>query len=1161
MTLFLASLNGRGLGDPSRAIRVARKLKYLSVDVAAVQETHSVSRSGDNVLSAGNYFDVFSAYGDSKSRGVSLLVRCGLGAVTNVVYAGASGRLIVADVAVRSYKFRVIAVYAPNFSRERKAFFRQLGPYMAYPGRLVLMGDWNAILDPKIDKGGRGASGSERCESSLRDLMADFDLVDRYRVDHPREEMWTWANSSSSNPVRSYLDRVLVRRADVDFVSCPVFHLYSKSDHKLLTVTLRLGDRPRLAAYWKFNTSLLGIRDFRERLEILLKRALVGAVIGNKWWGTLKFRIRDFTIKYCQRLALDKAARVKDIKDRLTRAVEGGDSLAADLARRGLEREDSERYQGYVVRSRLERVSNEAVKLDTEMRKEELRRFSDRYIRSVVTPDGHRLQSTGEIREAFRAHFQARFAQLPNLPVQEFHNYLADFPHLREAEAASCEGRVTDCEVLEALKQVGLNKAPGLDGLPYELYLRMSHIFVPILTDVFNHWFDQGGIPGHITKGVITLLKKGGRNVWEGLDDYRPITLLSTELKILARILANRLQLVVGDLIGLEQNYAVKGRSIQNNLHLIRTILEGIKDDDEAALINLDQSKAFDRVDHRFLATVLETAGFEPEFRRWIRILYQSPTAVVQVNGKRSSAFPIERSVRQGCPLSPLLYVLALEPLLRRLREGGANPVLRGIAVPGPVRAKVSAYADDVTVFVSRGEDIVAVKEALARYEFVTGAKINCEKSEGVRLGLWRSASPLPGPFSLGNGPIKILGVWFGPDLQIEKNWSEVQTKVETRIREWFRRRLSLKGRAEACATYIFPLILYRLAVLPLPAARLLALERALYRFLWKGRRPMVRRQVCSQRPCNGGIGMPDLAAHRDAERLTFLYRSLTQENAWKKKVKAAFPVLLRSNKVEARRRPREESRFLAECRSALRRLPQSSDCSWPRRALYRAIVEGTGTDPLVERLGSSLEEVRSSWNWAPGAGFLNNSEFSLTWRLARNALPVASVLYKADMAVLPFCTRCNSGEEETVEHAFFNCCKVRPFWEYVNEVTARIAPNQLVPLDVGYVVDNVGPPFSGEKRKVFFAELAVARMVIWTTRLRGLYEGVSFSCRDLIYYFKHQLKVKITCDKKMLDRITFCERWVHVASLCARTRAGLESTFPAAYGFHGPASMPGSPP
>ena len=143
-------------------------------------------------------------------------------------------------------------------------------------------------------------------------------------------------------------------------------------------------------------------------------------------------------------------------------------------------------------------------------------------------------------------------------------------------------------------------------------------------------------------------------------------------------------------------------------------------------------------------------------------------------------------------------------------------------------------------------------------------------------------------------------------------------------------------------------------------------------------------------------------------------------------------------------------------------------------------------------------------------------------------------------MVDMPFCELCGSDKEETAEHAFFYCPKVRPLWSYVNEVTARIVPDRLVQLDVAYVVDSVSPPYSGEKRKVFFAELAVARMVI-------------FSCRDLISYFKHQLRVKIRCDKKKLPFMTFCERWVSAASLCARVGAGFESTFPSSHGHYCP--------
>ena len=161
---------------------------------------------------------------------------------------------------------------------------------------------------------------------------------------------------------------------------------------------------------------------------------------------------------------------------------------------------------------------------------------------------------------------------LPAVLISRFRIFSAIFP----TEAASCECVITECQFHDALKQFGRHKSPGLDGLPYKGYLRLSHMFVPILMDMFNDWFAQVAIPVSVTKGVITLLKKGGKHVWGRLDDYRPITLLNTELKILTRVLSNPLQLVISNLISPEQTYAVKGRSIQDNLHLIREVLEGI---------------------------------------------------------------------------------------------------------------------------------------------------------------------------------------------------------------------------------------------------------------------------------------------------------------------------------------------------------------------------------------------------------------------------------------------------------------------------------------------------------------------------------------------------------------------------------------------------------
>ena len=115
------------------------------------------------------------------------------------------------------------------------------------------MGDWNAILDPKLNRGGRGATGLDGCEIRLIDLLAEHELVDRLRQDHPGREMWTWLRSSPSGQSRSYLNRVL----DSDFVTCPMFLWIGQTDHKLVRISLKIVNTPSLVGYLKFKTSLL----------------------------------------------------------------------------------------------------------------------------------------------------------------------------------------------------------------------------------------------------------------------------------------------------------------------------------------------------------------------------------------------------------------------------------------------------------------------------------------------------------------------------------------------------------------------------------------------------------------------------------------------------------------------------------------------------------------------------------------------------------------------------------------------------------------------------------------------------------------------------------------------------------------------------------------
>ena len=172
MALNVASLNARELRDASKCPYLFAGLSNLCVNVAAMQETHFTYEADCWVLE--NDFVVYLVFSSHLSTGVSLLVGCSLDAIVNVVFAGDGGQLLVADVAVKTFEFWIAAVYALCSAMERHPFFQQLGSFLDASKWTVLEGDWNAIFDPKIDRAGRGASGSGRCESSLVNFLVEL---------------------------------------------------------------------------------------------------------------------------------------------------------------------------------------------------------------------------------------------------------------------------------------------------------------------------------------------------------------------------------------------------------------------------------------------------------------------------------------------------------------------------------------------------------------------------------------------------------------------------------------------------------------------------------------------------------------------------------------------------------------------------------------------------------------------------------------------------------------------------------------------------------------------------------------------------------------------------------------------------------------------------
>ena len=178
------------------------------------------------------------------------------------------------------------------------------------------------------------------------------------------------------------------------------------------------------------------------------------------------------------------------------------------------------------------------------------------------------------------------------------------------------------------------------------------------------------------------------------LKNWRPITLLTTDYKILTKALANRLRNVLPMIIHTDQTACIKGRTIDDNASLIRdAIYYAYETNKKLAIVTIDQLKAFDRVDYGFLFKTLAKFGFGHQFIKWIKILYKQVCSSVKVNGWMTAFIDLERGLRQACPLSMPLYILTAEILALHIRK---NEQIQGLTLPdSEEQVKLSQYADD----------------------------------------------------------------------------------------------------------------------------------------------------------------------------------------------------------------------------------------------------------------------------------------------------------------------------------------------------------------------------------------------------------------------------------------------------------------------------------
>ena len=272
----------------------------------------------------------------------------------------------------------------------------------------------------------------------------------------------------------------------------------------------------------------------------------------------------------------------------------------------------------------------------------------------------------------------------------------------QQGEGTAGDGSISLEELTQTLQGLPRGKSPGFDGLPYEFYQRFWDQLGPELTAVLSEAFQAGAasLPADMTEGRVTLLYKG-----KGADraqpaSYRPITLLNTDYKLAARVIASRLGPLLNHVVDSTQTGFLPQRWIGDNIlaHL-ETIDFHQHSQQPGVLLFLDFEKAFNRLDRPWMERCMAAVGFGAGAQRWVSLLHAGTTARAAFNGWHTARFPVQSGVFQGSPLSPLLFVLAVQPMAAQTRQLAAQQGLHALSTPlGQPATFIHCHADDTTI-------------------------------------------------------------------------------------------------------------------------------------------------------------------------------------------------------------------------------------------------------------------------------------------------------------------------------------------------------------------------------------------------------------------------------------------------------------------------------
>ena len=914
--MHIVCLNCRGLN-----YKIKRSLffkEFYNYHIICLQETY-INEKNHLEWKQEWKGDFVYVCGTPHSQGLIILINTKKFKPVNIKQININERVFGISFDLDNKQFIIFNVYAPAIKDERIPFITELSNllsgHMQQNVYAAICGDWNMLLDTHLDDIS-GVPHPKKEIHAFNNFVKKLELIDVWRKLNPNSKDFSWIRYNNSTAIHNEttftarrLDYVFITMNMVQFLKFSNMKMISSTDHKQVIATFNFEDFLRGPGRWALNESLLDNDIFVESMNVFINVHYNELKRENIYddcmlWDLLKVGIMDNCVLFSKQKKIEDFNtcnidfQIKEINEFLI-ANPSDKRFINELFKLTSTKEIRElaEARGALKRSKV-KVIQESEKNTKYFLGMEASIQSKKIVREVYNQDMVVINDPSKITIELKK-FYSELLSAPEVDENYdsslfIHAFLGEEEHpiLTNEEKIDLDTPLSLLELERSLKSLNKESAPGSDGLSPLFYLKFWDSLKTPLFKSINRSLDQKLLSLSQRRAILTLLPKSNDMDLKHISAWRPISLTNTDYKIISKAFAMRMQSVIGKLINENQVGYVKGRNINDHIRFIDDVISYVNSNDlSGLLVSLDYKKAFDSISKSSILTSLKKFNFGTYFIKIVETILNGTEASVKNAGWLSEWFSTTRGVRQGCSLSPLLFILVVELLAIKIRnDNNIKGILDHTNTAFQSETKLIMYADDMSLILKNNNCLAKALKIIEEFSTFSGLLLNRNKSLGMWLGnnVDQEVETENLKWLEDKDNMKILGVYFNRKSEaslLRDNWDKRKEEIEQSISSWNKRNPSLIGKVLVAKTFLLSKMNFAIQSLNASPEFLDTIDKLIFKFLWKSNtnvngREKIKKKVLCKDYAEGGLKMIQICDQQKVMLMKWLFKLCSNKDS-----------------------------------------------------------------------------------------------------------------------------------------------------------------------------------------------------------------------------------------------------------------------------------------